>query len=227
MAKLPSAVKFIINKSKVYSPIIIFTGNTQVGKSTVSKVLADIICQIKNKEDWDYKKYCAKTFDEFLELMDKYDDSLLVVEEAGFQLASVEWWSLQNKLFNRILQTQAYKHNILFIVLPYACGIAKAHRRMIDMLIWVKKKVTSPKPLSILYPVLIKKQYWKLDETDYKPRFFPIIRLRYNDVILAKAKEYTDNFLIDFKKEIMQRIKIEAGIIPEKIEEPAKIKLWR
>jgi len=214
--KPPKALSYIIKRSNKYSPIIIFTGNTQIGKSTVSWYLANKILQVKNKikkltfDEWDYKKYSAQNLEEFVKMVDKYDNELLCIEEAGFQLDAKEWYSKENKIFNKILQTQAYKHNIYFIVLPYACGIAKDHRRMIDMLFWIKRKITQIKT-SLIYPVLIRKQYWKLDETGYKPFFFPKILIKYNKKVMQKANEYT-NWLIDYKKAIMKDIKTQIGI---------------
>jgi hypothetical protein len=204
-------IDYIIQRSYKYSPIIIFTGNTQAGKSTSSWYLANKIMQYKKNVDkptfdeWNYKEFCCQNLDEFIDKVDKYDNELIAIEEAGFQLDSKEWYSKENRIFNKILQTQAYKHNIYFIVLPYACGIAKDHRRMIDMLLWVKKKIEDKK-ISLIYPVLIRKQYWKLDETDYKPFFFPKMLIKYNGVILEKSKEYTD-WLIDYKKTILEKLK--------------------
>lgn len=212
-------LNYIVQRSYKYSPIVIFTGNTQVGKSTVSWFLANKILATKENikkptfDEWDYKKFCCQDLDEFINAVDKYDDSLIVIEEAGFQLGSKEWYSKENIIFNKIMQTQAYKHNIYFIVLPYACGIAKDHRRMIDFLIWVKRKNTETKS-SLCYPVLIKKQFWKLDESDYKPFFFPKIVIKYKDNVLQKANEYT-TWLVDFKKIILENIKIERGLKPK------------
>jgi hypothetical protein len=202
---IPKALNYLIQRSYKYSPIAIFTGNTQVGKSTVSYYLANRISKIKDKKNWDYTKFCCQDLNQFINAVDKYDNEIIVIEEAGFQLSSKEWYSQENIIFNKIMQTQAYKHNIYFLVLPYACGIAKDHRRMIDFLIWVRRKYTNLK-ISLNFPVLIKKQFWKLDESDYKPFFFPKMMIKYKPEVLQKANEYT-TWLVDFKKVIMENIK--------------------
>lgn len=203
--KLPTALDYLIHQSDRYSPIVLIQGNMQTGKSTMLKIFSDYISQKKNDCDWDFKKYCARSFDEFIEYADKYDNSIVAIEEAGFQLGANEWYTKSNNLFNKIMQTQAYKHNIYFIVLPHSLGIAKMHRRLVDMSFIVKRKIENKKR-SLIYPVIFRKIYWRLDETGYKPVFLPQIIVKLNDIELGKAKEFTD-WLIEFKKEIMVHIK--------------------
>lgn len=205
--KIPISLRYLIHQSERYSPIVLIQGNMQTGKSTMLKVFSDIISQEKFKIDWDYKKYCAKSFDELIEYVDKYDDSIIAIEEAGFQLSAMEWYSKSNNLFDKIMQTQAYKHNIYFIVLPHSLGVAKAHRRLVDMTFIVKRKIEN-KRRTLIYPVIFRKIYWRLDETGYKPVFLPQIIVKLNQEQLDKAKEFT-NWLIEFKKDIMKDIKAE------------------
>ncbi len=200
------AIEYIFKKSLKQTLVVLIQGSTQTGKSTVLKTVADILSLMKKEEYWKHEKYCARNFDELINYVDDYENSIIAIEEAGFQLSSDEWQNVQNKLFNKILQTQAYKHNIIFIVLPYALGVAKAHRRIIDMGLTIKKRYDKP-PMTLVYPVVYQRVFWKLDETSDYPLFLPMMLIKYNKQQMKRAKNFTDKFLVDYKKSIMEQIK--------------------
>jgi len=214
LKKMCYAFKWLFNKSFKYSPVVICQGNPQIGKSSIVWKIANLISDLKYGKEWNYEEFCAKSFEEFIELVDKYDNEVLVVEEAGFQISAFEWQNLQNRLFNQILQTQAYKHNIYILVLPHAKGIAKAHRRMIDMSINVIKKLEKHR-INLIQATIYRKIYWKLEEAEYKPIFFPFIRVKFTKEELLKVKKYVD-WLIGYKKDIMSEIKQKAKLIKNK-----------
>lgn len=223
------AGRFLIQKSKGYSLNLGYTGEMQSGKSTFSFWNFDEICRIKNILDpknwtenfWDYEKYCARSFDQFCNLVDQNNHKVIVVEEAGFDYGNLDWFKLQSKLFNKIWQTQAYKRNIYGIVLPHMLSFGKAHRHMINFLFYVEAKIEHRR-ISIVKPQYIKREYWKLKDDNLKQAFLNIITVQYSKDQLKRAKQYT-NWLEGFKKEIMESIKMSAGITKKPLPELKKL----
>ncbi len=204
---LPFTLKYIFNKWFSRTLIVLIQGSTQTGKSTVLKAVCDTLYSYRYGVDWPHKLRCARSFDELIDYVDKYDNEILAIEEASFYLSSDEWQNIQNRLFSQINFTQAYKHNLIFLVLPHSKGIAKAHRRMIDMGLTVKKKIEGPRPATLIYPLIYKRIYWKLEENAHWNLFLPQLLLRYSDEQMKRCKDFTDNFLVDYKKSIMEQIK--------------------
>ncbi len=213
------AGRILLAKSKGYSLIIGITGETQVGKSTFCYWLANEITRCNNMinptkwhdKEWNYEKYCAKSFSDFVNMVDTYNNKVIVIEEAGFDYGNLDWYKLESKLFGKIFQTQAFRRNVYIIVLPHMLQFGKAHRHTLNFLFWCYKKFEKSK-IAIIRPQLVKREYWKLKDENLKQHFMSQIVIRYTKEELQKSTEFT-NWLKGFKDELMNRVKIQAGII--------------
>lgn len=215
--KLTSIESYLVNKSKSYAILGLIQGEMQIGKSTLLWMLANNISLLKDGVEWDYKKYCARSFNEFLDMVDRYDNKILAVEEAGRTFNISTWYDQVNKLMNLLITTQAYKHNIYILVLPCGLGLPNAHRRFVNIGIEVLKRWEALNMVSFRATVY-KRRYWKLIEDDIWYNWLPTVYHIYNGEELRKATEFTD-WLIEFKKDIMSEIKNEArndGFNPKK-----------
>lgn len=219
-------IDFLLNKSKCYTVTGIVQGETQKGKSTSAYTIMRMLHKKRYNEEWDYTKYCARSLEEFIDIFDKYDHKFILYEEASRDINVATWYDTMNKLFNILLQTQAYKHNLVLIVMPMSLGISKRQRRFITIGIEVIKKIDTEKvKATVLKPTIYKRTFWKLDDESLSYKFLPISYIRYKPEDLIKAKEYTEWLINTLKKDVMVDIKREIKRIATKRREgydPAK-----
>jgi hypothetical protein len=183
---------YIYNKGLKFNLVILVQGDTQLGKSTVVQYLLDCLSLRKFKHLWDYKKYCARSFEEFLAMVSKYNNALIVYEEASKDVSIDSYWSDLNHFFNVVLQTQGYKHNTYVLVMPSSLGISKRQRRYIKLGLEVIQRIEEPGlHASVIRPTIYKRTYWKLDTEKLSYKFLPISFIIYSPKDLARSKEYT------------------------------------
>jgi len=109
------AGRFLLKMSNTNSLNIGITGHTQRGKSTYACWLASEIHRCKHNmfpkkwaEDWFFEELCARNFNQFVDLVDKNDNAVIMIEEAGFELGNMDWNTVISRVFSKIIQTQAY-----------------------------------------------------------------------------------------------------------------------
>lgn len=201
-------IDYLDNKSKTHTVTAILQGETQLGKSTSGWYIMRTLHRKRYNEEWDFKKYCARSLEEFIDMFDKYDNSFIVYEEASRDLDVARWYDTMNRLFNILLQTQAYKHNLVLIVMPMSLGISKRQRRFINIGMEVIKKIDNDKvKATVLKPTIYKRTFWKLDDEALRYKFLPITYIKYTTEELKKSKEYTQWLIDTLKKDVMNDIK--------------------
>lgn len=204
------AGRFLISISLVCSPIVAVVGDTQKGKSTFVHWLANEIHRIKHilglfkNPVWDYKKLCAKSFKNFQGYVEENNNVVVGIEEAGWQLSGDEWWSLENKLFNRIAQTQGYKRNVYFLVMPSGQDISKRNRGVLNFIFSVEKKNVVMKR-ALVKPNFVKHKHYLLKDRNFSQVWLNPMLFQYEDYELEDAKKYTD-WLEHYKMDIMDQI---------------------
>lgn len=130
---MPLIVDYInIQRKLGFSPIILFTGKQRTGKTALAMRMA-----YELNKDWDPKKYMTFKIEEFAEAYDTYNKQILILDEAGVPLDPYEHASITQRVYTHIIQTQAYKSNIVFLVLPFASEIGKQHRKHINAIVEV------------------------------------------------------------------------------------------
>jgi hypothetical protein len=211
---LDNIVKFY---KKGYSPILVFTGEMRCGKTTKAYLIAHWLSWLIFNKPWDWRDSVITNIKQFVEMIDSSKEEIIFLDEVQGFLNAKEWYSPNNIVFNKILQSQAYKHMIFILVLPYALGMAKDHRRLIHMLFWVKNRRN-------VYPVLFRKKFWQLEDTPNTFFFYPIIPFDKERKLIQRCfadelkelKEFTTTIEDVVKKGIMNDMKIKVGIIDEK-----------
>jgi hypothetical protein len=219
-------LRMIVNKSRKYSLIILVNGHSQIGKTTFIYHIANRIMQIKkgrlNQYDrrntwseWDAKKFTATNAYEFVDLWDKYNNSILTLAEAGESLNYLEWFSVMAKVFSSTTRTQGYKRNICFLDTVMSTDIQKHNKENIDFRIWVYKRVDALR-------LCVTRNYWV--EIDYakdrwRLRWLPNWNIFYSQKELFIAKQYTDWVTGDLKMNIADKNKRMVGLKPTEDEE--------
>lgn len=147
--------------------------------------------------------------EEFIDILDKSNNKFIVFEEAVRELNVSRWYNDMNLFFNTILQTQGYKHNIIFLVFPHSASISKQQRYFINMGIEVVSKIDQPlMKATIFKPTIYKRRFYKLDDNDiYYKYWCHQAYVKYDNQELRKAKEYTDWLEGSLKKDVMKDIK--------------------
>lgn len=198
----PIMVEVILKKMKSYSPIIAVFGEPQSGKSTFAWLLANWLSLEANKEYWNWKKYCVRSVNEFVQMVDKYNNKVIVVEEASFQLSSRDWQTTTDKIFGKLIDTQGYKHNCYILTLPYALGTSTTVRRSLTYYFVIIKKGT------VGFNV-VKHSYTNLENADSYHTFINRTGFGYfmeENKLFKYSNQYTD-WIKEFKMSIMKELK--------------------
>jgi hypothetical protein len=159
-------------------------------------------------------------------MIDKYNDKLLVFEEASKDISISKWYNDMNHFFNVIMQTQAYKHNLIVLVYPHSVAISKRQRYFINCGIEVTQRIDRPGLKAvILKPTLYRRSFYKLDEDDLYslPLGSRRMFIKYNDKDLQKANEYTTWLEQTLKKDTINKIKRQLKQRREKIEDKKQL----
>ncbi|MGQ4876137.1 MAG: ATP-binding protein [Promethearchaeia archaeon] len=127
--KYAKCIKYLYAKwKKGHSPLVLICGETNTGKSMTALKIAESL----NPNFNPLENVFFGVLD-FIRKLKKAKKEILIIDEAGYQLGSKEHYSLFNKVFHKVIQTQRYKNNIFIVVLPMALSLAKDHREMINL----------------------------------------------------------------------------------------------
>lgn len=213
-------LRMIVNRSRKYSVMVLVNGHSQSGKTTFIHHIANRICQIKagrlsqwdsrnTWKEWEARKFSATNAYEFVDLWDKYNNSVLTLSEAGESLNYLEWFSVMAKVFASTTRTQGLKKNICFLDTVMATDIQKHNKENLDFRIWVAKRYDEAR-------ICITRNYWV--EIDYakdkwRLRWLPNWIVHYTKKELRIAKEYTDWIASGLKQDISERNKQLVGLV--------------
>jgi len=200
--------EYLLNSIKKFTLIVIVQGQIQSGKSTLVYWLCQQLHRAKYKEEWNYKKYCARSLKEFIHILDNNNGKFLVYEESTSELNVQRHYSDKNLFFNVIMQTQGYKHNIIFLVFPHSKAISKQQRYFINLGIEILFKVDQPLLKGVVFKTTVyKRSFYKLDDDDIYYRYWCTAQtLTYNKQELKDAMQYTKWLEGSLKKDVMKRI---------------------
>lgn len=116
-----------------YCPIVLVTGEQRSGKTCLALRFAYDLDPDFNPDE----QLFFKVIDFAKAVMTK-TRKVLVLDEAGIELDRFRYADARARCFSHVVQTQAYKQNTLFIVLPHNSDIAKCHKPYIKMLLVVR-----------------------------------------------------------------------------------------
>lgn len=117
---------------KGHSPLIIVCGPTRTGKTALALKFASMIDKTFNVEKQMFFK-----IQDFARALAESNNKCLILDEAGVTLDPLEFQSVQQKVYNHLIQTQAFRTNCIFLVLPMARGIGKMHRDYVNAVVEV------------------------------------------------------------------------------------------
>ena len=115
-----------------YCPIVLVTGEQRSGKTCMALKFAYDLDPNFNPDE----QLFFKVIDFAKAVMTK-TRKVLVLDEAGIELDRFRYADARARCFSHVVQTQAYKQNTLFVVLPHNSDIAKCHKPYIKMLLVV------------------------------------------------------------------------------------------
>lgn len=109
---------------------VLIVGNPRTSKSSFALRLCEDISRHKKQE---FNVEEQLTFDDikkFLNWSKDATDSVFILDETGTSLSPEQFWSLQQRVMRRFVQTQGFRRNILFWALPSIIFIQKGFRFM-------------------------------------------------------------------------------------------------
>lgn len=179
-----------------YSPIIVIVGHTRGGKTcTGLKVSEDL------DGDFDFNQQYFYEIKTFVNNLDRLIGRTVIIDEAGYNLSSLNYWSYVNKTMNYLLQTQGVRNICYFFVLPHLEYLAKHIRRMIDVIIEIVDK-------GIAKIYFVQTFYSKIDG---KKTFLYNIETLVN-IPLPKCFEEFKEYEKTFKRDILTELQQEMNL---------------
>ncbi len=175
-----------------FSPIVLVVGEQRIGKTCMALKLASMI-----DKNFSVEKQMFFDIISFARAVDKYKKRVLIVDEAGIELDTYRFSDIRQRCFSHIVQSQAYKQNTLFIVLPHSSDLAKCHRKYVKALL-----VVSGHGTYIFYRPFV--PYWDMNEIEFKSRKIEYIY----DVPLPPDylyNAYKDKFEKQIKQDILEK----------------------
>lgn len=178
------------------TPIVVFCGETRSGKTMFSMRVAWELYPRK----FSFSKNVAGSIEKWFELYDKTDHNVIILDEASVSLYLYDWSNILQKVFTHVTNTQAYKHNIVFLVLPQVSELGKVFRYKPNAIVEVNRYGQR-----VYYKYfIVHKNYSNLNFGQIKQSFigeFGAVPLPPDDIV----KDYLENGQQSFKEEIMAR----------------------
>lgn len=133
----PLIIRYLKHQLKTgFSPIILVVGRQRTGKTSLALRLA---YELEGK-DFDVEKQMFFDIPSFIRAIDKYTKKVIILDEAGVELDPWKAMDNRNRAYSHIIQTQAYKNNVIFICLPFASEFGKTHRKHVQAVIHCTKR---------------------------------------------------------------------------------------
>lgn len=113
-----------------YAPIVLFVGRQRSGKTAAALTYA-----YEFDKDFDVDKQMIFNIADFIEAVWKFNKKVIILDEVGTYLDPTMHLQLQQRAYAHIIQSQAYKQNIIFLVTPHAHDFGKYHRKDVDSIV--------------------------------------------------------------------------------------------
>lgn len=137
-----------------FAPIILVVGKQRMGKTCTALSLA-----YELDPDYDPDKQMFFEVVTFAKAVNKYRKKILILDEAGIELDTYRYSDVRQRCFSHIVQSQAYRQNTLFLVLPHSSDLARCHRKYVDALLVIPNRASY-----IMYRPSI--QYFNMNDID-------------------------------------------------------------
>lgn len=215
--RTPAVVQLIAERFKNgYSPVVLVVGKMRCGKTTKAFLLLQWLSWLIYKKEWDWKNNTIITIDQFIEKLDSGKDEFLLIDEVQRMFAKKDWYKEESRIFDKILTSQAYKHSIIFLVLPRASALGSDHIFNVDYVIYVKNR-------KLILPYKLDSNLWDIDlkKKRLKKFFLSHFNLDYDNEYIKKSFKLELDELSEFKmfintnlkEKIMEEVKEQRGMI--------------
>lgn len=139
-----------------FAPIVVICGRQRSGKTSAALRFAYELYPKKFKYD---RLHFTKDVEEFAIAYSQLKNDIIILDEASDSLYVYDWNSLFQKVFSIINDTQAFRNNIVIIILPQVHKLGKLHRYDVDVVLQVmrsKNPITHEKETFYKYLAHIK-----------------------------------------------------------------------
>lgn len=116
------------------TPLLIFCGRQRSGKTAFAMRVAWEVYGDKFSFD-----NVVNTIEDFAKLMKTKKNTCIILDEATVSLYVYDWNSFLHKIFTIIQDSQAYKHNMVIVVLPMVSHLTSQQKEMADAVVEMKK----------------------------------------------------------------------------------------
>lgn len=213
---LPYIFRVLLFRESInMNSFILDVGNPRTSKSYCAIKVAEELSKMKNAE-FDIEKQL--TFDDikkFLDWSKTATDSIFILDETGTSLSPDQFWSLQQRIMRRFVQTQGFRKNILIWVLPSIVFIQKGFRFMCNYAIKTRRqgvvdihKIVVDQLIGKGYPQYIETMTFAMPSQEIINRYEQM-KKEWNDIELEKDSDFLTNVNKSFEKPIPVRNVIE------------------
>ena len=191
---------------------VLVVGNPRTSKSYCAIKIAEELSKIKGVE-FDIEKQL--TFDDvkkFLDWSRTATDSIFILDETGTALSPDQFWSLQQRVMRRFIQTQGFRKNVLMWVLPSIVFIQKGFRFMSNYAIKTRRqgvvdvyKIVVDQLLGKGYPDRIENMKFTMPSENIILKYEEL-KKAWNDIALQGDIEFLNNIEKPYQKAIPTNI---------------------
>lgn len=120
---------------------ILIVGKTRSGKSYASGRLGELITDAYNDVFHTHKTFSAdvNVVWDIMDLIDRMSEleknAVICIEELGTQFSPQDWAKIQNRVFNRILQTQGKRMIVFIMTTPHISFVQKCNLHLITYIV--------------------------------------------------------------------------------------------
>jgi hypothetical protein len=189
----------------------------RVGKTTKAYLLMQWLSWLIYKKAWNWRENTIVTIDQFIEKLDASKDELLLIDEVQRMFSKKDWYKEESRIFDKIITSQAYKHSIIFLIIPRASALGSDHAVNVDYVVWVRsrRQILPYKIDSNLWDIALKQRktkkfYLSHFNLDIKSS---IIKKAFNEE-LKDLEDFKEFININLKDKIMHDVKEKRGMIP-------------
>jgi len=128
---MPFIFRAILFRKQInMNTFILIVGNPRTSKSYCAMKIAEVYLDKVGKQFDIEKQLTFSDVKKFLMWSQGAENSMFILDETGTSLSPDMFWSLQQRIMRRFVQTQGFRKNVLIWVLPSIVFIQKGFRFM-------------------------------------------------------------------------------------------------
>ena len=167
--KTPLVIRQIVKSFNAgYSPVNEICGKMRVSKTSKAFIFANWCSWLLFKKTWDWKENTIISVDQLLRKLKSSDDeNIFVMDEVQRQLSRKKWYKPASQLMADLVTSQAWKHYIIFLILPKAWELGSDHASSVNYVIPCHSR-------SLCQPYRVETPYWDISAQKKIPMKMPL-----------------------------------------------------